>query len=68
MEINVGLVRVVQEGKKIKCGSCKKKFFSLHLILETNEELCDDCFEIKGGMGYILELRLLDKEFPRIVE
>ena len=62
----MGLVRIVQEGKKIKCESCKKRFFSLHLIMETNEELCDDCFERKGGMGYILALREIDKEFEVI--
>lgn len=54
-------VMIICEGKKMKCNECNKKCLSLHHIYQGgfDEDLCDECWEAKGGWDYEAALREL---------
>ena len=55
------MINIVSEGQKINCSECGKKFLVLKLIEETDEKLCEECFENKGGIDYIIALRAIER-------
>jgi len=53
-------------GGTIKCTCCGGRFSRLKKMPGTDEQLCDSCFEGRGGKDYLAALRELNKEFPGI--